>query len=109
MGAGIDHGVSNVGVRQVWIICLAVESKLQHPCPRHVELVAERADIRRDQAQILSDEREYAQFSLYRAEEISARPWHPLTGLGRRCPGRDMPGGREPTEMIHTNHIHVSQ
>ena len=88
---------------------MAVESKLQDSCPRHVELVAERANLRRDQAQILSDEREYAELSLYRAEEISARTWHPMPGLGRRCPGRYVPGGCEPTEMIQTNHIHVSQ
>jgi hypothetical protein len=29
--------------------------------------------------------------------------------LGRSCPGRYVPGGREATEMVQTNHIHVSQ
>src|SRR5437899_10627960 len=88
---------------------MAVESKLQHPRPRHLELVAERRNVRRDQAEILSNERHYAQLSLYRVEKISARTWYPLAGLGRTCPGRYMPGGRQATEMIQTNHIHVSQ
>ena len=57
MRAGIDDSVRDVVVREVRVVRMAVESKLQDTCSRNVELVAERANIRRDQAQILSDER----------------------------------------------------
>ena len=39
---------------------MAVESKLQDPCPGDAELVTEGGNVRRDQAQILSDEGQYA-------------------------------------------------
>ena len=47
--------------------------------------------------------------SLHRAEELGARTRHPLAGLGRRRPGRYVPGGRERAEMIQANHVHVGQ
>src|SRR5215831_9847561 len=74
-----------------------------------MELVAECVDVAGDQPQVFSDERKGAQFTPYRAEEVGARTRHPSAGLGRRRSGRDVPGGRERTEMIQANHIHVSQ
>src|SRR5262245_5219734 len=74
-----------------------------------MELVAECVDVGRDEPQVFDDEWEGAQFAPYRAEEVSARTRHPSAGLGRRRLGWDVPGGRERTEMIQANHIHVSQ
>ena len=47
--------------------------------------------------------------SLHRAEEIGARTRDPLAGLGRGCPGRYVPGGREPAKMIQTDRVHVGE
>src|SRR5215469_2831047 len=74
-----------------------------------MELVAECVDVAGDQPQVFSDERKGAQFTPYRAEEVGARTRHPSAGLGRRRPGRYVPGGRECTEMIQANHVYVSQ
>ena len=109
VGAGINDCVRDVVVGKVRVIGVAVEGKLQDPCPGHVELVAKRSNVRRDQAKIFRNERQHAQLSLYRAEEISARTRDPLAGLGRSCPGRYMPGGREPAKMIQTDHVHVGE
>jgi hypothetical protein len=45
-------------MREVRVICRAVKSELQDPRSGHVQLVAECANARRDQPQVLSDERE---------------------------------------------------
>ena len=47
----------------------AVESKLQDPHSRQVELVAERIHIRRDRSQILGDERHSPEFFLHALEK----------------------------------------
>src|SRR5271157_2241244 len=109
MGAGINDCVGDVVVGEVRVIGVAVEGKLQNPCPGHVELVAEGTNVWRDHAKILRNERQHAQLSLHRAEEISARTWDPLPGLSRSCPGRYVPGGREPAKMIQTDHVHVGE
>jgi len=42
---------------------MSIESELQHPRAWHAELVAESANVGRDQPQILGDERQTAQLS----------------------------------------------
>jgi len=39
------------------VLVVAVEGELQDPCSGNVEPVAKRGDIRRDQAEVLGDER----------------------------------------------------
>src|SRR6266478_1837968 len=88
---------------------MPIKSELEHPRPGHAEVVAEGANIGRDQPQILGDEWQTAQPSLHRAEELGARTWHPLAGLRRRCSGRYVPGGCESAEMVQADRVHVSQ
>ena len=57
-------------------------------------------DVQSDQPQILGDKWQSAQFSLHRAEELRARAWHPMPGLGCRCVGRYMPRRSKTTEVI---------
>src|SRR5882757_7387365 len=88
---------------------MPIKSELEHPRPGHAEVVAEGANIGRDQPQILGDERQTAQLSLHRAEELRARTRHPLAGLRRRGSGGYVPGGRESAEMVQADRVHVSQ
>src|SRR5215471_10568252 len=88
---------------------MAIKSELEHPRPGHAEVVAEGANIGRYQPQILGDEWQTAELSLHRAEELSARTWHPLAGLRSRGSGGYVPGGGECAEMVQADRVHVSQ
>ena len=61
MGAGVHHRVGDVVVGKMRVIRVAVEGKLQDPRPGQVELVAKGAHVRRDQPQVLRNERQSAQ------------------------------------------------
>ena len=61
MSTRIHDGVLNEIVGKVGIIRMPIEGELQHSCPRHLELVAQRLDVGRNQPQILSDERQAAE------------------------------------------------
>src|SRR5262249_6739006 len=54
------------------------------------------------------DEWQTAELPLHRAEELSARTWHPLAGLRSRGSGGYVPGGGECAEMIQADRGHVS-
>jgi len=57
MGAGIRDGIVWDVLRQVGIVPIAVEGKLQNLGTRHLELVTECLHIWSDNAQIFDDER----------------------------------------------------
>ncbi len=84
-------------------------SRTAAPHARQSEPIAQRADVGRDQPQILGDERQGAQLLLGRGEEVGAWTGHSLAGLRRCCSGWHMPGGRKPTEMIQPNQVHLGQ
>ena len=65
--------------------------------------------VRRDQAQVLRDERQAAQLVLHGAEKFSAGAGHPFAGFRGRRSRRYVPGGRERAEMIQADQVHVSQ
>src|SRR5258708_33412173 len=88
---------------------MGIKSELEEPGPGQAGVVAEGANIGRDQPQILGDEWQTAQPSLHRAEELGARTWHPSAGLRRRGSGGYVPGGGECAEMVQANRVHVSQ
>ena len=48
MGTGVNHRVGDIVVREVRIICRAVEGELENPVPRQMELVEEGFYVRRD-------------------------------------------------------------
>ena len=54
---GIYDRVRDVVVREVGVIRIAVEGKLEDTGTRHLKLIAERTNVRCDQTQILSNER----------------------------------------------------
>ena len=56
MCAGVDHSVAHEIVRQVWIVRMTVESKLQNTCSRKLKLVSQCPDIRSNNSQIFDDE-----------------------------------------------------
>src|SRR5712692_1316483 len=88
---------------------MSIKGELEHPRPGHLELVAEGANVRRYQPQILGDERQTAELPPHCAEEFGARSRHPSAGLRRRCSGRYVPGGCESAEMVQADRVHVSQ
>src|SRR5271166_6019209 len=88
---------------------MAVEGELEDLCSRQMVLISKHAHVQRDQPQVLSDKRQTAQFSLYRLEELLARPRHPMPRLGCRCVGRYMPRRSKTTEVIQANHVHVHE
>jgi len=83
VGAGVYDRIGDVVVRQMRVIRMSVEAELQHPCPRQTELVAQCGNVRRDQPQILGNERQTSHFSPYGLEELASRTGHPLAGLCR--------------------------
>src|SRR4029450_4986065 len=91
------------------VVPMAVKGELEHPRPRNVKLVAQRADVRRDHAEILGDEWQRSQLLLDGVEEIGAGASKPLPRLRRRRPRGNVPGSREAPEMIQTEHVHVYQ
>ena len=78
MGAGVHHRIGIVVAREIWVIGMAVEGELENARSRQVELVAERIHVRRDQPQILGDERQSAQLSLHCAERNRRRDRRPI-------------------------------
>ena len=100
MGSGVYHRIAIVVVREIRIIGLAVESKLEDTHPRQLKLIAKSIHIRCDQPQILSDEWQRAQFSLYCLKEIGARTRDPLARLCRQCSYWYVPRRREPADPV---------
>src|SRR5215472_4604524 len=98
--AGVDDCVRDEIFGKIWIIRVAVKSKLKHASTGDLELIAKLGNVRRDNPEILSDERQSAQFFFYRIKKICARALHPLTCLGGYCSGRYMPRRCEPAKMI---------
>src|SRR5262249_54056263 len=86
-----------------------VEGELQHARPGQVKRVPERGHVRRDDPQVLGEERQTAQGLLHYPEEIRARTRHPLADLRRERAGRDMPGCRECSEVIEADRLDVGQ
>src|SRR4029077_1361523 len=107
--AGVNHCIGDVVVREIGVIRMTVEGELQDPSPRQLKLVAECVYVRRDQSQILDDERQTAQLTLDCLKEISSWTGDPLSRLCSRCAGGDVPGRGKGTEMIQANHIDVGQ
>ena len=87
----------------------AVERELQHLHPGEVQVLAELADVGRDDAQVLGDERQAAQRLAGGPEEVLAGPGDPLALAGRGGAGRDVPGGGEAAEVVEADEVHVVQ
>src|SRR5690348_1524064 len=63
----------------------------------------------RDQPQVLGDERQPTQLVFDGFEKLTAWTGHPASCLCSRCSFRHVPGSREATKMIQTNHVNVGQ
>ena len=96
-------------VGQVRVVGMAVECELQNARAGETKRVTERDHVRRDDSQVLGEERQTAQGLLHLGEEAGARPRHPLTGLRRRSSGRHVPRGGESAEVIEPDGVDVSQ
>ena len=107
VGAGVRHAVAIVEIRQVWVVRLAVESKLQHAHPRDAEPVLERQHVLGDEAEILGDQRQVAELIEDPAQELFARRVLPgaAARVGGAC-GHGPVRGERP-EVIDPEEIHA--
>ena len=91
----------------MWVVRLAVESKLQHAHPRDAEPVLERQHVLGDEAEILGDQRQVAELIEDPAQELFAR--RVLPGAAARVAGAcgHGPVRRERPEVIDPEEIHA--
>jgi|HubBroStandDraft_6_1064221.scaffolds.fasta_scaffold03500_7 hypothetical protein len=109
VGTRVYNGVIWDVVRKVEIPRITVKGKLQNSRSWQLKLVAQCLYVRSNDTQIFDDEWETTQFVPNRFKKERARPLYPLSRLSRWCACRNVPRGREPAEVIHTNCIHVSK
>jgi hypothetical protein len=76
--AGINGAVLNVVVRQMRIVRVAVEGELQHTHAGQLELIPQRRYRRRDDSQVLGQQREPTQSTLRLVEEVGTRTGSPM-------------------------------
>src|SRR6202167_1354697 len=109
MRAGISDCIVDKVVREIWIVRMTIEGELQDAHPRQTKLVAQGPHVSRNHTQIFRYEWQMAELGLYCLKKAGSRTRHPLPGLSRWRSGWNVPRSREPTEVIHANHIDVSQ
>ena len=86
---------------------MPIKSELEHPRPGHAEVVAEGANIGRDQPQILGDEWQTGQPSLHRAEELGA--WTHWPDCAVEAPAGTCQAAANPRKWSQADRVHVSQ
>src|SRR5437870_13061369 len=78
VGAGIRDRVVDKVVRQIWVVRMTVEGKLEDSSPRQLKLITQCLHVRRDNTQIFDDKLKVAQLLVYRLETASTQPLHRL-------------------------------
>ena len=97
---GVDDLSHAVVLEPVWVVRWAVEGPHHHGHPGVAELVAQRVDVGRDQAEVLHDHGKRPEGTLRRMEDGCARPRLPMPfacGRGGRGHG---PVRGEATEVV---------
>ena len=109
VSAGIYDCMDRVVLWKERIVFMTIEGKLQNPGARDLKLVAQGHHVRGDYAEILSQEREAAEFLTRCLEKRNPGAWNPLATARVRRPRGDVPGGGEAPEVIEPDHVHVGQ
>jgi hypothetical protein len=109
MGACVDDGVADEVLREVWVVGMTVESKLQNTCSRKLKLVAQRHYVCSDNAEIFNDEWQAAQLSRHTLEKVNTRTLHPLARLSRRRPRGHVPCCRKSSEVVQSDSINMGK
>src|SRR5581483_6500662 len=95
-----DDLVADVVLRPVEVPRRAAEAPEENRHARQAELVAQTVDGRRDQTEILGDERELPDLLFDRAEQLDARPGPPPATLRSLVMRGNRPVGDEAAEVV---------
>ncbi len=82
MGRGVDDGVGNIILRQVWIVWFAIERKLKYVIAGQIELIQESFHVGCNRAEIFCDERPPTQSFLNSNKEIGTGTFYPQASSG---------------------------
>ena len=107
--AGVDDAVGAVGVRQERVVGGSRRRRTGAPASPGGGSRRGAADVGRDDAQVLGDERQAAQLGAGRPEEILPGPGTHWPSRAVGCPGRDVPGGGEAAEVVEPDDVHLRQ
>ena len=105
VGAGVGDGVGLVAVRQVVVRAAVAEAELQDAHAGHVELLAQRVDFRRDEAEVFRDEGQRPRASSRRAKSCAPGRLDPLAVDGGLFFGGDGPVGFEAAEVVEADDV----
>ena len=109
MGARVDDRVFDVILRKKWVVRRAIKCELKDQHARQVPLIAQRANLRRDQAKVFSDESRQRHLPAHRLQQLSARAFYPAPA-SRACRiPRYFPVGFQRAKMINAQEIELSQ
>ncbi len=108
VGAGIDHGVVGVVVRQVGVVAAIVlpPGEVQDAHAGKAEALAQGGDFGGDDAQIFGNDGQGPERFGHRLEQRHARRLHPAAADGRGLVGGDFPAALETAEMIDAHPVH---
>ena len=88
---------------------ILAKSKLQNRHARKVKLVPDRLHLRRDDAKILRNDRQFPDLRFQRREQVRARTLHPLS-RGRRGRARlNLPVGLESAKVVDPHNVVQTQ
>src|SRR5262249_1262791 len=105
----IDDTIMNTVVRQMRVVGVAIESKLQHAHSGQLELIAQRSDRGRDEAQVFGQQRKTTQGLSSFLKKVGPWAGYPLASGRRRRSGRYMPGRLEAAEVINADRVEKLQ
>src|SRR5438552_1264355 len=105
MRAGVGNDVAVIVVRQIDVLGVAAESKLQDAHAGKLKVVAQFFNIGSDHAQVFSDDGKFTKRFSNRGEQLPAGRFDPTTTLGRFVTPGDFPASRESAEVIDARNI----
>src|SRR5436309_15079551 len=92
-------------MRQIVILSVAAEGKLQNAHSRKAETVTQLLDIRRYYTKVFGNDRQIAKFALQCCKKLFSGNINPTTILGSRVGARNFPRRRKSTKMIDPRDI----
>src|SRR4051812_40067472 len=105
MGAGINHAICVIAVRQVHVGASVAESELQDFHARHAKSLTQRFYVGRYQSEILGDEGQIAEGIAERYKQIVRWTVHPFSVNGSGFLRGNLPVLAEAAEVIEAHEV----
>src|ERR1051325_451202 len=105
MCAGVDDDVAMIVVREVVVVWVAAESELQNTHAGKTEIIAQRFNVGRDDAEVFGDDGQFAESLTDGREEFPARRFDPAPALGCLVAARYLPAGGEAAKVIYAKNV----